>query len=151
MYKNLLVPIDGSGTARRGLEEAVRLAKSLGGRIRLMHVVDELVVMSPDVTGTLTPEILEQLRAYGAKVLAAGAAVARAAGVEVDTRLLEAMGGLVGEQVIREAAAWPADVIVCGTHGRRGVRRIVMGSDAEYIVRHAPVPVLLVRAQDTER
>ena len=50
---------------------------------------------------------------------------------------------------MKEAQAWPADVIVCGTHGRRGIRRIVMGSDAEYIVRHSPVPVLLVRRSES--
>jgi nucleotide-binding universal stress UspA family protein len=55
------------------------------------------------------------------------------------------MGRPAGELVIIAAKEWSADLIVCGTHGRRGLRRIVMGSDAEYIVRHAPVPILLIR------
>jgi nucleotide-binding universal stress UspA family protein len=55
------------------------------------------------------------------------------------------MGTPAGEVIIKAAKEWPADVIVCGTHGRRGLRRIVMGSDAEHIVRTSSVPVLLVR------
>ena len=51
-----------------------------------------------------------------------------------------------GATIARVAEEWNADLIVCGTHGRRGLRRIVMGSDAEYILRHSPVPVLLVRS-----
>ena len=51
--------------------------------------------------------------------------------------------------MIQHAKQWPADLIVCGTHGRRGIRRIVRGSDSEFIVRHSSVPVLLVRAQPT--
>jgi nucleotide-binding universal stress UspA family protein len=74
-----------------------------------------------------------------------GESIARAAGIEVDTVLVEAMGGQAGTDIVKQAMEWPADLIVCGTHGRRGVRRLVLGSDAEYIVRHTPVPVLLVR------
>jgi len=62
--------------------------------------------------------------------------------------LVEAMGGQAGDYIIREARQWRADLIVCGTHGRRGIRRLVLGSDAEYIVRHTPVPVLLVRSPE---
>jgi hypothetical protein len=72
-------------------------------------------------------------------------AVAKEAGIAAETQLIDAMGTPVGELIIKVAKEWPADLIVCGTHGRRGVRRIVMGSDAEYIVRHTPVPVLLIR------
>ena len=149
MYKRLLVPIDGSETARLGLEEAVRLGKSTGGRIRLIHVVNELPLMSPTMTGTVMTEIIDALREQGSRILASAEDTVRSAGLEAETRLVEAMGGPAGEQVVRDAAAWPADVIVCGTHGRRGVRRIVMGSDAEYILRHTPVPVLLVRASES--
>ena len=53
--------------------------------------------------------------------------------------------GPVGAVIAKYAEQWPADLIVLGTHGRRGIRRLVMGSDAEYVVRTARVPVLLVR------
>ena len=68
-----------------------------------------------------------------------------AAGVPVETALVESQGERVSEIVVEQARAWPADLIVIGTHGRRGVDRVLMGSDAEQIARRAPVPVLLVR------
>ena len=73
--------------------------------------------------------------------------MAREAGITVDTQLVEAFGGRAGEHILQAAQEWPADIIVCGTHGRRGLRRIVLGSDAEYLVRRSPVPILLVRAE----
>ncbi len=147
MYKNILVPIDGSDTARLGLTEAIGLAKSQGSRIRLIHIVNEWPFIQGDVTGATFTRLFEQARDYGASVLHNAQAAVRAAGIEVDTKLLEEPSGPVGEYIVREAAAWPADLVVCGTHGRRGIRRIVMGSDAEYVLRQSPVPILLVRAR----
>ena len=148
MYKKILVPIDGSGTARLGLNEAIGLAKSQGSRIRLVYVINELPLVSGDVTGATYTQLFERTRDYGASVLDEAQKAVRAAGIDVDIKILEAPSGPAGEPIVGEAAAWPADLIVCGTHGRRGIRRIVMGSDAEFILRQSPVPVLLVRARD---
>lgn len=148
MYKNILVPIDGSNTAQRGLNEAVGLAKTLGSRIRLVHAINDAELISPYASGTNYEDLFDQVERHGTALLQEAEAAVRAAGVAVDTKLLEANGVVVGEQVLQAAANWAADLIVCGTHGRRGLRRIVMGSDAEYIVRQSPVPVLLVRAAD---
>ena len=71
-----------------------------------------------------------------------------AAGVPVDTLLMECFAQRTSEVVIAQAQTWKADLIVLGTHGRRGVGRLLMGSDAEQIVRSATVPVLLVRAEE---
>ena len=60
--------------------------------------------------------------------------------------LVEALGGKAGDHVLEKGREWPAELIVCGTHGRRGIRRALLGSDAEHIVRNSEVPVLLVRA-----
>jgi nucleotide-binding universal stress UspA family protein len=65
------------------------------------------------------------------------------------TVLLECFARRTSDVVIEQATSWPADLIVLGTHGRRGIGRVMMGSDAEDIVRSAPVPVLLVRAVGT--
>lgn len=148
MYERILVPIDGSETAALGLNEAIKLAKNQGGKIRLVHVVDELVVVSPYASaGNLQP-IIDILRRGGESILGDAKSVAGRAVVEVDTLLVEAMGGQAGDHIVQQAKEWGADLIVCGTHGRRGIRRLVMGSDAEYIVRHTPVPVLLVRGRE---
>lgn len=149
MYKRILVPIDGSGTATRGLNEAIRLAKDQGGSIRLVHVVNELILVSSDAATVNYGRIIDMLRDYGKSLLEQAQSLAGRAAVEVDSVLVEAMGGQAGDHIVKKAREWPADLIVCGTHGRRGIRRLVMGSDAEYIVRHTPVPVLLVRSQES--
>jgi len=148
MYQRILVPIDGSPTAERGLAEAIKLGRLTGAQLRLVHVVDELsfALSASQGMATMTGDVLDMLREAGAEILAQGAASVRAAGLQVDTVLKDSLAGRVSDLVIREAGAWPADLIVLGTHGRRGVGRLFLGSDAETIVRSAPVPVLLLRA-----
>ena len=146
MYQRILVPIDGSGTARRGLEEALALAKTLKSAIRLIHVVTPLPALYPPLSAAAAQELFDQLRSSGESILHDALTAVRAAGVAVDSRLIDALGAEAGERIIEQAAAWPAELIVCGTHGRRGVRRLLVGSDAEYILRHSSVPVLMVRA-----
>jgi nucleotide-binding universal stress UspA family protein len=70
----------------------------------------------------------------------------RGTGVAVETVLLGARGNRVADLIVKQAKKWHADLIVLGTHGRRGVARVLMGSDAEIVVRETPVPVLLVRS-----
>ena len=151
MYQRILVPVDGSETSARGLAEAVRLAQLTGAQMRLLHVVDELsFALSASEGLTLTGDVLNLLREAGAAVLAQAAATVRAAGLQVDTVLKDSFAGRVSDLVVAEAAAWPADLIVLGTHGRRGVGRLFMGSDAESIVRSAQTPVLLLRGGATQ-
>lgn len=146
MYRNILVPIDGSDTAGRGLEEAIRLAKALGGRIRLVHVVNERTGVPADLVGLDLRSIIEDQRRGGEELLAAARERVRKEPIEVDTLLIEAWGGGAGSLIAQQAKDWPAELIVCGTHGRRGIARLLMGSDAEEIVRRSPAPVLLIRA-----
>jgi nucleotide-binding universal stress UspA family protein len=147
MYQHILVPVDGGLTSNSGLAEAIRLAKMTHGRLRLIHVIDELsFAMSMDSYVGYIGDWLEELRQAGAKLLQDARSKALADGVEADTVLRDELKGPVDEIVIDEAKTWPVDIIVIGTHGRRGVGRLVMGSSAERILRHASVPVLLIRA-----
>ena len=150
MYQRILVPVDGSPTSDRGLDEAIRLAQLTGGRLRLMHVVDELSLALGNAGGfsMATPDMFQLLRDAGAQILAQARARVEAAALPVDTVLDDTLGGRVCDLVVTQAKQWPADLIVIGTHGRRGVGRLVMGSGAEQILRLAPVPVLLVRAAE---
>ena len=150
MYKRILVPIDGSEPATRGLGEAIKLAQNQGATIRLLHVVNEMVLLSADAYGANVASLLDNLRTGGELLLQEAEAAVRRARIEVDSELIEAMGASAGAEIVRQAVKWPADLIVCGTHGRRGVRRIVMGSDAEYVIRHTPVPVLVLRSLSPE-
>ena len=143
MYQRILVPIDGSATSDRGLDEAIRLAKLTGGRLRLVHVVDGLVLS----TGLefATCDVVGLLVEAGAEILSAARAKVESAGVAVDTFLSHTLAERVCDVVVAQARQWKAELIVIGTHGRRGAKRLLIGSDAEQIVREAPVPVLLVR------
>lgn len=149
MYQKILVPVDGSDTSVRGVEEAIRLAQLTKGRLRFLHAIDELsFALSMDAYAGYAGDWLKSLREGGAKVLDAAREMARAAGVEAEVVLQDSFNGKVAELVAAEAIRWPADLIVLGTHGRRGVGRLFLGSGAENILRTAPVPVLLVRAPE---
>lgn len=146
MYEKILVPVDGSPTSLLGLREAIQIARLSGGRIKLLHVVDEVSFMTSLEAGVaLTSEILQLLREGGQKVIDDALAEVRAAGLDADSELFESYAGRVSDLVISKAQEWGAKLIVLGTHGRRGVGRMLLGSDAEQIVRLSPVPVLLVR------
>lgn len=148
MYNRILVPIDGSPTSTRGLDEAIQLARLTNGQLRLMHSVDELSFMLAADSYAGAGDVWNLLQDAGAQILEQAAARARAAGVEVETVLSDSIQGRLPDLVAAEAVKWPADLIVLGTHGRHGVGRLVLGSDAEKILRIAPVPVLLVREPD---
>ena len=147
MYKKILVPIDGSPASNLGLNEAIKLAKDQGAKLRLFHLVDEYIaVSSPDgVAFSNTDDLLESLRQGGKKIIEKAEALARRNGLTPESVMLESFGGRAADFIVEQANKWRADLIVLGTHGRRGVKRLVMGSDAEEIVRTTPVPVLLVR------
>ncbi|EFF73924.1 universal stress protein [Achromobacter piechaudii] len=150
MYERILVPIDGSPTSDLGLKEAMRLAALTHGSLRLIHVIDEMsFALASDSYGVYAGELLDLLQQNGEELLAKAQALARAQGLPVDTVLYENLQKNVQQRVVDEAIDWRADVIVIGTHGRRGVRRMMLGSSAEGVARTSPVPVLLVRAPDT--
>jgi nucleotide-binding universal stress UspA family protein len=125
------------------------MAKLTGGKLRLLHVVDETsIALSFDAYAGYPSDWLEGLREGGESLLADAKAVAAAAGVEVETVLRDNFAVPVHELIVTEAGAWPADLIVLGTHGRRGIGRVVLGSSAENVLRRSPIPVLLVRSPE---
>jgi nucleotide-binding universal stress UspA family protein len=149
MYDKILVPVDGSPTSQRGLEEAMRLAKLCGAQLRLVHVVDLLSFnLAAAGDAGMTAELWDALKEGGQQILARARDQVAAVGLAVDTHLFENLAGRVADLVVDEARQWGASLIVLGTHGRRGVGRLMLGSDAEQVARHASVPVLLVRAPD---
>jgi nucleotide-binding universal stress UspA family protein len=146
MYKRILVPVDGSETSSKAVVAALQMARENGGRVRLVHVLDELAYLTGFEVGG---DLLQIAREYALKVLDDALAMAKSAGVPTDTRLVEAPGARLGEVVAAEARGWEADLVVTGTHGRRGVGRVLLGSGAEQVLRLAPVPVLAVRSPES--
>ena len=144
-YRRILVAVDGSPTSMKGLREALRLAKAERAQLVILHVVNEYYAYAMPDAGMAAVDLGPLLRDGGKKIMARAAAGAAKQGVRPKTVMRETIGG-AAEPIVREARRQRADLIVLGTHGRRGVRRMVLGSDAEQVVRTAPVPVLLVRA-----
>ena len=146
MYERILVPVDGSATSKRGLDEAIAVAGKLGSQLRLVHVIDEssLAMSAGSFAGDIG-DLFTLLREAGQDILADAKRRADAGRVPAETVLHDNFSGRICDQVVRSATDWRADLIVIGTHGRRGAGRVLLGSDAEQIVRLAPVPVLLVR------
>jgi nucleotide-binding universal stress UspA family protein len=149
MYTKILVAVDGSETSNRGLEEAIRLAKDQGATLYPLHVVEEFVLtQSVDAGRIALDRLLEELRRSGQEVLAGIEKKVSAAGVRCQPILEESASHRVADIVVERARELGVDLIVLGTHGRRGLRRVVLGSDAEIVLRNTPVPVLLVRAPE---
>lgn len=143
-FKRILVPVDGSAVSERGLKQAGKLAHVYGARLRLLHVVAEYAAYASTEASIDIGPILEGLREGGRKTLERIARRARGLAPRIETSLIENPGGRVADSIVKEAKRWRADVIVMGTHGRRGVKRMLLGSDAELVSRYSPVPVLLV-------
>jgi nucleotide-binding universal stress UspA family protein len=144
MYKRILVPLDGSDTATRGLTEALKLAVDQQAQLRLLHVISAAYVNAALLGGT-HPDLLPRIRAEAEAILQAALNRAKSAGVVAEPQVLEYDSAQIGGAILEEAQRWHADLIVMGTHGRRGLSRVVLGSDAEYVIHHTSIPVLLLR------
>jgi len=147
MFKRILVAVDGSHTAELALQEAIMLAKELRAQLRVVHVVDEVSLNWPE--GGDFEEVKETFRKSSRKILEKADAEMRKAGMTAETKMLEidTFGHRVADMIAADAEAWPADLIVIGTHGRSGVNRLRLGSVAEGVARVAAKPVLLIRGK----
>ncbi|HKQ12647.1 MAG TPA: universal stress protein [Steroidobacteraceae bacterium] len=152
MYKQLLVPVDGSEPSMLGLAEAIKIAKSDGSKLHLVHVLDELVPWGVDIPARYIEQFVDALKARGREVLGKAERTVREHALEPNAVLIETIGGRAADLIVEQAKQCRADLIVMGTHGRRGLRRLALGSDAELVLRSSSVPVLLVRgrAKDDE-
>lgn len=144
MFERILVAIDGSNTSQRALNAALDLATSNGAILRAIYVLADPPVLwdapgyDPSIVRAALAEEGERLRAETTRLLGQrgvhGDALVVDAGVFQD----------IADCIVRTAMQFRADILVLGTHGRRGVRRLVLGSVAERCVRLAALPVLLV-------
>ena len=148
MYRRVLVAIDGSETSDLALRQAIRLAKAQRARLRLVHVVDE--VATNGAMPCAPTDFWKAVRKAGERILESARMRAVRDGVEAETKLLEnrAFGSVirrVSNLIVAEAERWRADLIVIGTHGRRGLSKLLLGSVADGVVRTSGTSVLLVR------
>ncbi|HYB69882.1 MAG TPA: universal stress protein [Candidatus Bathyarchaeia archaeon] len=144
--RRVLCATDFSRASRPAFRMALAVARRAGARLLLLHV---LTPPSPFVSGRHPAPasylaLLEAARRQARRQLASWLARAQAARVRAEARLVE---GGPAEQIRRVSVRWRAGLIVIGTHGRTGVRRVVMGSVADQVVRSASRPVLTVRGR----
>jgi nucleotide-binding universal stress UspA family protein len=146
IYKRILVPVDGSAVSAKGLKEAIRIAKAGRAKLVLLHLIEEFAAFAAPELGENIGPVLDSLRQTGKRTIDKVARSVKQAGVTPQSVLVENFGGRVADTIVKEAKRLRADLIVMGTHGRSGVTRVLLGSDAELVVRNSPVPVLLVPA-----
>jgi nucleotide-binding universal stress UspA family protein len=155
MYSRILVATDGSATSDLAVEQAARLAKDQHARLRIVHVVEQsrLAFAAAGPVAIDLEGVLEALRKAGQQALDRGRAAALKLDVEAETAIVgdDSIDDRVAVILAQEATRWKADLIVLGTHGRRGLNHLLMGSVAETVARIAPSHVLLVRSPSGAR
>jgi nucleotide-binding universal stress UspA family protein len=144
MYQRIMVAVDGSETSQRGLMEAINLAKDQKAKLTIVHVIDLVIVHG---AGGFFGPFVQSTREFANEIVERARKVVQAEGIEAEIQSPEIVttGYHVADTIAQLARDWNADLLVAGTHGRRGVSRLLIGSVAERIVRVAPCPLLLVR------
>ena len=151
MYSRILVAIDTGTTAQKALDEAVRTAVALRASLCIAHAVDAAALVQHGMgLGTYIDieKVRGEMRDAGNRLLDDAIAKAQAAGCQAERLLIESdKDRRVAEMIVERARDWRADLIVVGTHGRRGFERMLVGSVAENLVRITTTSLLLVREQ----
>lgn len=140
-FQRILIAVDKGAIAAHAVEVGLELAASLKARTAVVHVAQPAVMVGSDA-GIPKSELMEMALTEGAQLLARLHENSHLP--ELAHEYLE--GGDPATEIVHAAREWPADVIVMGTHGRDGLSRLLQGSVAESVLRHAPCPVLVVRA-----
>ncbi|HWT38894.1 MAG TPA: universal stress protein [Paraburkholderia sp.] len=151
MYKKILVAVDGSQTSKQAVQQAAKMASLTSGTVHAVYVVDTSPLFS--YAGYFDPVVLtDALRNDGRVVLEDAEAACRQSGVACVTELVETehLNEDVAQTLQRCTERIGAELVVLGTHGRRGMKRLVLGSVAERFVRMSRCPVLLVRGSEPE-
>jgi nucleotide-binding universal stress UspA family protein len=147
MYQRIFVPVDSSAPSSLALDEAIMLAKNLKAVLILAHSVNL------PASGRSAPKMLDSSEIdqpqldSGKRTLQAAQERVRTAGIETETRLLENHGKDIADLLLQAANQAQAELIVMGTHGRSGIKHLLLGSVAEGVLRAAELPVLLVRSE----
>jgi len=143
--RSILVPTDFSECARHAVPAAAQFARLTGARVVCLHVVEPVVPAvgwAPVAEALPLADVGERLEDSAARELPKVAAGAEFAGLDVEDVIAH---GEAASEIVRVAGERRVDLIVISSHGRTGLGRILFGSTAEAVVRHAPCPVLVVK------
>ena len=145
MYKHILVPVDGSTASMAAIDKAAGLARAYGVPVTAIFVIDPypFTGVGADVAYG-QDQYLNAARAEAGAAIEAANQRLQAAGVQVDSRVVESHA--VWRGILEAAGAVGADLIVMGSHGRRGLEKLVLGSVAQSVLSHTKIDALVVRA-----
>lgn len=143
-YQNILVPVDGSETSYAAVKQAVEFAKVFGSKITVVQVLAlDPYIAAEYITAAQTNDLIERARTSILKTLEEATSKFNAEGVQVETRLLE--GQVIHQEIINAAKELNADLIVIGSHGRTGLKKLFLGSVTQNVLGETSIPVLVVR------
>jgi nucleotide-binding universal stress UspA family protein len=148
MYKRILVPVDDSPAAAAAAREAARMARTSRGTVHLLSIVDEDLIHSRGVLVTFRDTYRQELQAAARKVLSRLTRVCARAGIRCQTHLPE---GRVVPTILQKADLLRVDLIVLGSKQRGKLSGLLLGDQAQGVVREARSPVLLVPAASPRR
>jgi nucleotide-binding universal stress UspA family protein len=148
MYQRILVAVDGSHSSDLALSQAITVAKATGAEVRAVFVADDSDLFF-EVSPIDNDALMNRIASFGKEALEAACKRLAENGIRCSMQLFEKpiSPGKISATIVAEADAWNADLLVLGTHGRRGVKRLVMGSVSEGVVRKTSKPVLLIRSE----
>jgi nucleotide-binding universal stress UspA family protein len=147
MYKRILVATDGSSLSKRAVNNAITLAHAFDAELLALRVVPRNVVSMWDGAAWISTGDVEKIEAQWVREAQATVdAVKKAADVEgVKARALVVKSNLTAESILATAKKYKADLIVMASHGRKGIKRLVLGSETHNVLTHSPLPVLVLR------
>jgi universal stress protein A len=140
--RRILAPTDFSANSEKAVQYAIRLARLVGAKLTLLHVIPEPAALDYTMQGIPVDEI-QGWKDEAETKLASELARAKLAYQEVDSALTMALHPR--DEIVRAATQLPADLLVLSTHGYTGWRHVLFGSDAEKILEHAPCPIVVIR------
>ena len=145
MYQHIMVATDGSEIAGKAIDHAVALAKITGAKLSAVTVTEpyEAVVISETMIVLDPQQYKERSVQYADEILAKATSAAKAAGVSCDT--VHVQNRYPYDGIIAAAQDGKADLIVIGSHGRRGLEGLLIGSQATKLLTHTKIPALVVR------
>lgn len=141
-FRKILIAVDAEPIAAHAADVGAALARALGAEVALIHIVESPMGYA-EASGVPAGELIARSKEGGSQLLAEFRQQVSAPSGALDFLRV----GRPGVEIVKAATEWPADVVVIGSHGRGGVERTLLGSVAETVVRHAPCPVLVVRAR----
>lgn len=143
-FEHILVPVDGSDTSYAAVDKAVELAQAFNSKVTVVQVLAlDPYIAAEYITAAQTNDLIERARTSILKTLEEAKAKFATAGINVETQLLE--GQVIYSEIVKAAQDLNSDLIVIGSHGRTGFKKMFLGSVAQSILGHANVPVLVIR------